>query len=51
MKKTAKDLEKLGEAATRWVKFGLYYMYIPLVLYLGYTTVKLDNFLGAAAPL
>lgn len=51
MKKTAKDLEKLGEAATRLVKFGLYYLYIPIVLYVGYTTVKMENFLGTAAPI
>jgi hypothetical protein len=48
MKKTAKDLEKLGETAIKFVKLGLYYIYIPFVLYVGLQTVKLENFLGAA---
>jgi len=48
MKKTAKDLEKLGEAAIKWVKLGLYYIYIPIVLYVGIKTVKMENFMNAA---
>jgi hypothetical protein len=29
-----------------WLKKGLYYAYLPVVLYIGYKTVKMDHILN-----
>jgi hypothetical protein len=46
MKKTVNDIEKLSEGGVKWLKSGLYYIYLPLVLLVGLKTVNWDNFLG-----
>jgi hypothetical protein len=50
MKKTLKDIEKLRDSGIKWLKSGLYYLYLPLVLVVGLKTVNLENFLGPAPP-
>lgn len=51
MKKTVKDLEKAGAASMSWIKFGLYYLYLPTVLILGLKTVNWDTMFGNAPSL
>jgi hypothetical protein len=48
MKKTVKDIEKLSEGGVKWLKAGLYYIYLPVVLIVGLKTVNWDNFRGPA---
>jgi hypothetical protein len=48
MKKTIKDIEKLGDGGIKWLKSGLYYLYLPVVLVVGLKTVNWENFLGPA---
>jgi len=34
----------------KWAKWGVYYFYIPIVLFVGFKTVRLENFQGAVQP-
>ena len=31
----------MSNSALRWAKWGVYYLYIPVVIYIGYRTVKI----------
>lgn len=46
MKKTVKDIEKLTEGGIKWLKSGLYYLYLPVVIAVGLKTVRMENFFG-----
>ena len=39
MKRTVKDVEKLGESSIKYIKMGLYYLTIPIVVAVGVKTV------------
>lgn len=41
MKRTIKDIEKLSEGGVKWLKAGLYYIYLPIVIVIGLKTVNL----------
>lgn len=51
MKKTVRDLEKAGAASMSWIKFGLYYLYLPAVLALGLKNVNWEMLFGNAPSL
>lgn len=40
MKKTRRDIEKAGTASFKWVKTGIYYIFIPIVVAVGLKTVS-----------
>jgi hypothetical protein len=44
MKKTVKDLEKAGASSIKWLKTGLYYLYLPAVVLIGLTSVDWGMF-------
>lgn len=44
MKKTVKDLEKAGASSIKWLKAGLYYLYLPAVILIGLKTVNWSMF-------
>jgi len=48
MKKTIKDLEKIKDSSMKWFKAGLYYLTVPVVLFVGFRTVRWENFTQAA---
>lgn len=41
MKKTLKDIEKISDSGMKWLKSGLYYIYLPIVILVGFKTVNL----------
>lgn len=41
MKKTLKDIEKISNTGVKWLKEGLYYIYLPVVVVLGFKTLNL----------
>ena len=45
MKKTVRDLEKMGGKGVNYVKAGLYYLFVPLVIGMGLRTVDLSRFM------
>ena len=45
MKKTVRDLEKMGGKGVNYVKTGLYYLFVPLVIGMGLRTVDLSRFM------
>ena len=49
MKKTIRDLEKVGNSSVKWLKNGIYYLYLPTILILGLKTVKWEAFFPAAS--
>ncbi len=51
MKKTVRDLEKAGAVSMKWLKTGLYYLYLPTVLILGLKTVNWEMLFGNAPSL
>ena len=51
MKKTVRDLQKVGDSSMSWLKTGAYYLYFPAVLILGLKTVKWEQFLNQAPGL
>jgi hypothetical protein len=51
MKKTIKDLEKMSDSSMKWLKWGLYYVYLPVVVVVGIRTIRWENFSGAAPPM
>lgn len=44
MKKTVRDLEKAGASSIKWLKAGLYYLYLPAVVLIGLRTVDWGMF-------
>ena len=44
MKKTIKDIEKAGGKGMSYFKFGLYYLFVPLVVGAGLKTVDFGRF-------
>jgi len=40
MKKTIKDIEKISEVAISYAKSGLYYLFIPVILVIGFSTMN-----------
>lgn len=48
MKKTVKDIEKIGESGVKWLKASLYYIYLPVVLIVGLKTLNMDSLRGPA---
>lgn len=44
MKRTVKDVEKLGQSSVKYIKMGLYYLTIPIVVAIGAKTVDLLRF-------
>jgi hypothetical protein len=40
MQRTLKDIQKLGSKGQHILKFGFYYFYIPIIVYLGVKTVN-----------
>jgi hypothetical protein len=45
MKRTVKDVEKLGQSSVRYIKLGLYYLTIPIVVAVGAKTMDLLRFM------
>ena len=50
MKKTIKDLEKVGSSAVSWFKAGVYWLYLPAVLILGAKTVNWSAMISGVQP-
>jgi hypothetical protein len=46
MKKTLKDIEKIGNSTVSWIKTGIYYLYLPVVLIVGIKTVNWEQLTG-----
>jgi len=46
MKKTVRDLNKLTSLGVSYLKAGLYYLAVPIVLGLGLKTMDLQRMLG-----
>ena len=46
MKKTVRDLNKLTSQGVSYLKAGLYYLAVPIVLGLGLKTMDLQRMLG-----
>lgn len=40
MKKTVRDLEKAATGSIKWLKAGIYYLYLPVVVIIGLKTVN-----------
>jgi hypothetical protein len=40
MQRTLKDIQKIGSKGQHVLKFSLYYLYIPVIIYLGAKTVN-----------
>jgi hypothetical protein len=40
MKKTRRDIEKASITSFKWVKTGIYYIFIPIVVAVGLNTVS-----------
>ena len=51
MQRTARDLQKLADGSIHIAKKALYYGYIPLILFLGARTVRLDMLMGQGQPM
>ena len=51
MKQTVRDLGKLGETSLSWLKWGLYYVYVPVVLVVGIRTIRWENFTAPQQPI
>jgi len=43
MKKTRRDIEKAGSASFKWVKTGIYYIFIPVVVVVGLKTMTFSK--------
>ena len=43
MKKTVRDLEKMGGTSVSYLKKGIYYLFVPTVIALGVKTVDLSR--------
>ena len=46
MEKTVKDLKKLTNSGSKYLKSSIYYAYIPVILFLGFKTMNWDNITG-----
>jgi hypothetical protein len=46
MKKTLKDIEKMGNSTVGWIKTGIYYLYLPVVIFAGIKTVSWEQLAG-----
>lgn len=44
MKRTVKDVEKLGQSSIKYIKMGLYYLTIPIVVAVGAKTIDFMRF-------
>lgn len=44
MQKTIRDLEKAGTKGISYFKFGLYYLFVPVVVGMGLKTVDFSRF-------
>ena len=44
MKKTIKDIEKASGKGISYFKFGLYYLFVPIVVGIGLKTADLGRF-------
>jgi hypothetical protein len=51
MKKTIRDIEKAGGESVKWFKTGVYYLYLPTVLFLGLRSVNWAALFNQAQPL
>ena len=51
MDKTIKDIKKITNTGSKYLKTAIYYGYLPLILYLGFKTVNFDNFKQQAQPM
>lgn len=40
MQKTIRDIQKIGSKAQNALKFAMYYIYIPAIVYMGIKTVN-----------
>ena len=49
MKKTVRDLEKMSGKGVGYLKTGLYYLFVPLVIGMGLRTVDLSRFIQQPA--
>lgn len=45
MKKTIRDIEKIGGKGVSYFKAGLYYLFVPLVVGLGIKTIDFSRLL------
>lgn len=46
MKKTVRDLEKLGGKSVGYLKTGLYYLFVPAVVVLGLKSMDLSKLMN-----
>lgn len=51
MERTLRDVNKLWDTSLEVGKTVMYYGYIPLILFLGARTVKLDMLFGGQPPM